>query len=400
MTLRKHGPRPGPVAAIVALALLAACGPKQVESPVDVGGTVSFPPPPDTARIQFLTKFGSSRDIEEARKSGSFLSTITGARSVQEDEQVIFKPYGVSIANNKIYVCDAMLSSVEIIDLEARTFEYFGKNEGGGVIGKPINCYADPQDGTLYVTDVSRGEVLIYDAAGEYVGAIGAGDVLYRPIDVQVRGDTIWVADQTGHRVVAFDRQTWQPLLEIPKASYETPEGLRQPTNIWVTEDEIYVSDFGNFKVQVYTHDGEYVRSVGEYGRGFGMFVRPKGIAVDRDGILYAVDAGFQNVQMFNEEGELLMFFGGPYAGPGTMYLPAKVIVDYDHLHLFEDLVDPAYEAKHLVIVTNQYGWDKVAIYARVEPKPGMGPAPVPDSDLLPGPDDGGTSVADEPARD
>jgi hypothetical protein len=130
------------------------------------------------------------------------------------------------------------------------------------------------------------------------------------------------------------------------------------------------------------------------------MFVRPKGIAVDRDGILYAVDAGFQNVQMFNEEGELLMFFGGPYAGPGTMYLPAKVIVDYDHLHLFEDLVDPAYEAKHLVIVTNQYGWDKVAIYARVEPKPGMGPAPVPDSDPLPGPDDGGTSVADEPARD
>ena len=82
------------------------------------------------------------------------------------------------------------------------------------------------------------------------------------------------------------------------------------------------------------------------------------------------------------------------------MYLPAKVIVDYDHLYLFEDLVDPAYEAKHLVIVTNQYGWDKVSIYARVEPKPGMWPDPVPESDPLPSPDDGGSSVSDEPARD
>jgi hypothetical protein len=121
---------------------------------------------------------------------------------------------------------------------------------------------------------------------------------------------------------------------------------------------------------------------------------------VDRDGILYAVDAGFQNVQMFNEQGELLMFFGGPYSGPGTMYLPAKVIVDYDHLHLFEDLVDPAYEAKHLVIVTNQYGWDKVSIYARVEPRSGMGPDPAPERELSPGPDSDGSAVAEGPARD
>ena len=41
------------------------------------------------------------------------------------------------------------VSTFEIIDLEARTFEYFGKNEGGGVISKPINCFADPQDGYL-----------------------------------------------------------------------------------------------------------------------------------------------------------------------------------------------------------------------------------------------------------
>ncbi len=110
---------------------------------------------------------------------------------------------------------------------------------------------------------------------------------------------------------------------------------------------------------------------MGKYGNGYGMFVRPKGIAVDREGVLYVVDAGFQNVQMFNEQGQLLMFFGGPYQGPGTMYLPAKVTIDYENVDLFRDRVHRGLEAKYLVIVTNQYGPDKISIYARVEPKPG-----------------------------
>ena len=382
----------------------AACGPKQAAPPpVQVTERMIFPPPPDTARIQFLARYGSSKDIEEDTGGGSFLSALTGERKVEDGERLIYKPYGVSIARNKLYICDSMLAAVEILDLEKQTFEYFGKNAGEpGVIGKPISCFADPQDGSLYVTDVAQGVVLVYDSIGDYVGAIGEGDILRRPVDVQVKDDRIWVADQTGQKIVVFDRDTWQVQAELPKPAYDSPEGVRQPTALWVTDDELYVTDFGNFKIQVYDHDGEYIRSVGQYGRGFGMFVRPKGIAVDRDGILYAVDAGFQNVQMFDDTGQLLMFFGGPYKGPGTMYLPAQVIVDYDHLHLFEHLVDSAYAAKHLVIVTNQYGWDKVTVYARVEPKPGMGPAaetvaePAPD----PAANDEGPTDTDAAARD
>ena len=40
-------------------------------------------------------------------------------------------------------------------------------------------------------------------------------------------------------------------------------------------------------------------------------------VAVDRDHRLYAVDAGFQNVQIFDEEGSLLLFFASPGSGVG-----------------------------------------------------------------------------------
>ena len=63
------------------------------------------------------------------------------------------------------------------------------------------------------------------------------------------------------------------------------------------------------------------------------------------------------------------MFLGGPYNGPGDMYLPANVTIDYDHLHHYEKYVDPKYKLEYLIFVTNQYGPDKVNVYGRVEPK-------------------------------
>ena len=348
----------------------AACGPKQVESPIEVETAeyVVYPPAPDTARVQFLARYAGAEDIE-TEDGGSFLDAIVGNDPRDSRNQIIYKPYGVSMARGTIYTCDTMLQAVIVMDVAGKELAVLQPTEGPGVLLKPINCFADERDGKLYVADVGRGEVLVFDSTLAHESTIGSGDGLHRPIDVQVHGDRIWVADQVGHRVVAFDRTTLEQVGKIPNIGPETSEGIRQPTNIWVTDDEVYVSDFGDFQVKVYSHDGDFIRAVGKYGRGFGMFVRPKGIAVDRDGILYVVDAGFQNVQMFNEQGEVLMFFGGPSDSPGAMYLPAKVTIDYENLDLYRDLVDPSLEMKHLIIVTNQYGANKINVYARVEPK-------------------------------
>src|SRR5208337_3284128 len=110
------------------------------------------------------------------------------------------------------------------------------------------------------------------------------------------------------------------------------------------------------------------ITSIGSYGTGTGQFVRPKGIAVDKEMNLFVVDAGFENTQLFNNKGQLLMFIGGPYKGPGDMWLPAKVIIDYDNLKYFKKYVDPKYDLKYLVLVSNQYGPDKINIYGAISP--------------------------------
>jgi hypothetical protein len=89
----------------------------------------------------------------------------------------------------------------------------------------------------------------------------------------------------------------------------------------------------------------------------------PKGVSADREGRVYVVDAANQLVQIFDEQGKLLMWFGEPDASAAPLCLPAKVIVDYDHVDLFKQYAAPNFQVEHLLLVSNQFGPRKVSVY-------------------------------------
>jgi len=321
---------------------------------------VIYPSPPDTTRIQFLTSFISSENT--INKQSAFSKFLFGAADVKP----IKKPYGIAVYNGLLFICDTGLGALEIIDLQKNTFEYFSP-KGKGQLQMPINCYVD-NDGNLYVADSERKQVVVFDRQLNYVGAFGEPDN-FKPTDVFVRGDKIWVTNIKNSRINVYSKETYQMLYYFPENDTTKESSLFSPTNLFVTNDRVYVSDMGDFRVKIYTPEGKFLASIGGSGNNIGQFVRPKGIAVDRDAHLYVVDAGFENTQIFNEKGKVLMFFGGPYKGPGDMWLPAKVTIDYDNLSFFQKYVDPAYDLNYLVFVTNQYGPEKINVYGAVTMK-------------------------------
>jgi hypothetical protein len=115
--------------------------------------------------------------------------------------------------------------------------------------------------------------------------------------------------------------------------------------------------------------DGHVLLSFGELGDAFGQFGRPRGITVDKEGIIYVADASHQNVQMFNGKGRLLMFFGDPGLPDGSLNLPAHVAVSYDNLEYFQKLADPSFVVEKVVFVTNQFGPAKLSIYGFGHPR-------------------------------
>lgn len=324
---------------------------------------IVYPSPPDTARFQFLTALNSSRDVE--KKQSSFSVFVAG----EEAPKGISKPYGMSLFHGKLYICDMDLPGIEIINFEKGTFDYFVPG-GLGQLKLPINCFVDKQ-GFLYVADAKRRQIVVFDPKLKYVDSFGEIDD-FKPVDVFVTEDKIWVAN-VKNKVHIYSKDSTHKLLRtIPDMAKQGDAGfLYQPTNIFVTEDEVYVSDFGGFNVKVLTHEGKYIRSIGSYGKNMGQFARPKGIAVDREKNLFVVDAAFENVQVFNSKDKFLMYFGGPYKGPGDLYLPAKVVLDYDNTKYFEKYVDKHFKLKYLILVSNNFGPDRINVYGRVEPKNG-----------------------------
>lgn len=317
-----------------------------------------FPSPPDTARIQFLNKISHSKDI--TGEKSSFAKYVVG-----EDKSLpINKPYGLTVHKNKLYICDTRLPGIEIIDLKNKTFEYF-QPIGRGVLKKPVNCALD-ENGNLYVADVERKQVVIFNMDLHYRGEI-SGEEIVKPTDVSIKDDQIWICDVARHRISVFDRSELKYLRSFPEETEKSEAYLYSPTNFHISGNKVYVTDTGDAKVKIYSLNGQYLDQFGGFGRQISKFVRPKGISVDNEGLVYVADAAFENVQMFDNENNLLMFFGGKYERPGNMWLPAGVAIDYNNVDQFKKYVYPGFALKYLIFVANQYGPDRISIYGFVE---------------------------------
>ena len=75
---------------------------------------------------------------------------------------------------------------------------------------------------------------------------------------------------------------------------------LKEPWGVAIdSSDRVYVSEWGNHRVSVFTLEGQFVTSFGGEGEGPGQFKCPRGLAVDSSGVVYVCDISNKRVQMF-----------------------------------------------------------------------------------------------------
>ena len=335
------------------LALLSGCATARKAAPKI---HTFFPPSPDEPRIQFLMSFSADVDLG---RSTSFTDFITGRPT---GPKPLVKPYGLAISEGMIYVCDTMTGSIEIFDLVKKRARDFAPGAEGR-LQTPINLTID-SDGTCYVTDTGRSQVIIYSKDGTYLGAIGAKDEM-KPSDIALTPDRLYITDLKGHCVRVYSKGERKLMFTIPRDPKAAEGRLFSPTNLALDkQDRLLVSDTGAFSVQVYDLEGKYLNRIGQQGVAPGLFARPKGVAADREGRAYVVDAATQVVQLFDRDGKLLLFLGQPGASrEGELYLPAAVKVDYDNVKLFQKYAAPGFNLEYLILVTSQFGINKVSVY-------------------------------------
>ena len=344
------------IAAIAVLGTLAGCQKGQVSQ--EDTTPIFYPPAPDKPRIQYLTSFSGATDVdaEDRRKVGGFEKFIVGD-AVGWEQTEIAKPFGMTLYEGKIYICDVGRSAVEIIDLKTGKFSFLTRDRR---LMNPGNIVID--HGNKYVSDSRAGAVFVFDKDNTLVGMWGKEAGLM-PVDVDIYEDKLYVLDGESCQVVVFDKITGKELDRIGKKGKEIGE-LNYVTGMSVDhEGNIYVADTVNARVTKLDKEGIYKQAFGFQSTSIHGLIRPKGLDVDKEGRLWIIDAGTNVAKIYNTDGQLLLYFGLQGMLRGQMYLPASVRLDYDNIEYFQKYAVDGAELECVILVSNQFGPNKISVY-------------------------------------
>jgi DNA-binding beta-propeller fold protein YncE len=106
---------------------------------------------------------------------------------------------------------------------------------------------------------------------------------------------------------------------------------LNRPSGLaFGADDNLYLVDSRNNRVQVFTKEGKFLFKWGGSGSGDGELNIPWGIDIDKNGDVYVVDWRNDRIQKFAPDGRFLMKFGASGQGDGEFNRPTGVAVDKD----------------------------------------------------------------------
>ncbi|HTT80296.1 MAG TPA: 6-bladed beta-propeller [Stellaceae bacterium] len=222
----------------------------------------------------------------------------------------------------------------------------FLKLPGGEQFGLVSRVAADGRD-RIYVFQRKDPPVVVFDRAGTYLGAWGAGEVS-DPHGLKIVGDTVYTTDRSDSVAKSFTLdgkvtlalgtrgrhadtgrvENW--LVERAAGPFNHPTEMIPHPN-----GDIYVTDgYRNARVHRFAADGSLKTSWGAPGHGPGQFHLPHSIAIDAEGRLLVADRANRRIQIFTPEGRYVgewTGMGGPNditSGPDGNYYIAEQEAD------------------------------------------------------------------------
>ena len=319
--------------------LLAGCaGPQPIRGRLHYGmddapegAKLTWPAAPEVPRFVYTGTLTGEQNFRAAGNDSGGLQAL-GRWIVGLDQQspqpvVLQRPTAViGDENGRLYVSDSSRQAVFVFDEKAGELQVWDRAQGFINFVAPVGLAVAP--GRLFVADAELGAVFVLDARGEPQAVIGRG-VLQRPTGLarDAKRGMLFVADTSAHDIKVFSDAGL--LVRVIGGRGQGDGEFNYPTHLAYANDELYVTDTLNNRIQVFNAEGKVQqRKFGARGLVIGNLVRPKGIGVDGEGNVYVVESYFDSLLVFSPRGEFLLPIGGTGTVTGRFYLPAGVWVD------------------------------------------------------------------------
>ena len=144
--------------------------------------------------------------------------------------------------------------------------------------------------------------------------------------------NNIYVTDLGNSRVQKFD-STGNFLVEWGNRGNNDGE-FGHPAGIAAFNEFVFVVDNKNHDIQKFTLDGEFISKWGGFGTDPGFFKSPRGITISDDGFVYVVDSGNTRIQKFTLDGEYVYDFGQSGKHGGNFVTPVDIAINSDKIYV------------------------------------------------------------------
>jgi tripartite motif-containing protein 71 len=256
-------------------------------------------------------------------------------------------------AAGEVLAVDSGNDRVQEFSTEGGYLSSFGaKGTGDGQFEQPWGIAVNKSTGNIYVTDSSNDRVQEFSSSGAFVRAWGFGvsdgktefevctnsckagisgtgsGQLSGPLGVAIDSSgNVWVVDSGNSRVEEFSSEGAYIKSVGSKGSGKTE--FKEPKGIAFSGRNFYVSDYGNNRIEELSGSGTYLAEFGTKGSGNGQLDGPYGIASDPvAGDLYVTDSLNNRVQEFTVAGMYVTKFGSEGTGNGQFKDPLGVTIN------------------------------------------------------------------------
>jgi DNA-binding beta-propeller fold protein YncE len=221
---------------------------------------------------------------------------------------VEFNPAGLGLddPSGNVYVSDYSENRIQKLSSNGTVLTTWG---GESQFNNPEGISVDPCTREVLVADTDNHRIQKFDSNGTFItrwGSQGSADGQFNhPYGVATDSSgNVLVSDFDNHRIQKFDSNgtfitSWGSQGSAD-GQFNHPYGVATDSS-----GNVLVSDFDNHRVQKFDSNGTFITSWGSQGSADGQLNKPDGISIDNDSQdVYVSDGGNSRIQVFSNNVE------------------------------------------------------------------------------------------------
>ena len=227
-------------------------------------------------------------------------------------------PFDIAVnSKGHMVVIERATYCISVLTSEGEKILSFGsQGSERGQLNHPCGVTVDLND-CIYVTDTSNHRLQKYTSEGKFLQGVGGSSgksskhlKFNSPAGICFNQTNylLYVCDQLNHRIIALTAD-----LIVVRCFGEKGSKMGQfhtPTNVaFDSENNLYVTDYGNNRVQVFTAEGEFLVTFCNQANG-NRLEKPYAIAIDSSDTVYVSEKDRHCVSVFTSQGKYITSFG------------------------------------------------------------------------------------------